>query len=213
MLKLLLVIALFRSPTWVLFALAVGCVLLWIVSVIDWRTALAIPGFVLVAVGIALFRGWQGAEMETTGILCVGIGVALFFPAASSGARRERAEREARKRAEAERVRPIGPPWSNAVLALSEVVSLFALPIAGAMLDEHFGLGPHHNADIFHDAPLAGAGVALGLIAALGLPLWAAVRERKRIRGLPKGLIGQTGEGIYVYDLNRSSEPTAKEGP
>jgi hypothetical protein len=87
-----------------------------------------------------------------------------------------------------EGVRPIGPSRSSYLLVFGGLVLLLALPIAGAILDVCFGL-----------KHLAGAGVRLGVVAALGMSLWAAVRERKR---LPKGLVGQTDEGIYVYDLN-----------
>jgi hypothetical protein len=87
-----------------------------------------------------------------------------------------------------EGVRPIGPSWSSYLLVFGGLVLLLALPIAGAILDVCFGL-----------KHFAGGGVRLGMIAALGMSLWAAVRERKR---LPKGLVGQTDDGIYVYDLN-----------
>jgi drug/metabolite transporter (DMT)-like permease len=202
LLKLLLIIALFRSPTWVLVTLAVGCALLWIVRVVGWRISLAFLGLALIAlVLLAPHPGGRVAE-DPASIWCLGIGFALTVPWVYSEHRRERKEREARKRAEATRVRPIGPSWGNTLLGVGGLALLFALPIAGGMLDDRLGLRPNPNADMFHDAPLVSAGIVLGVIAALGMPIWAAVRERKRIRGQPKGLVGQTGEGVYVYDLN-----------
>jgi Mg2+/citrate symporter len=162
-----------------------------------WRDILSILG-ALLFVSIFLvpsFIADHGLRQEAVRWL-LGISCVLMTPWAIATARKEHADKKAQKRwraehpeqfwmAEAKRNGVLKTNWVNVLMLLSVVpVSVIGLSIAARFVDNAGGAG------------------LCGLIPALGLLVWLGARERKRSRTIPKGVIGRTNDGVYVYDLD-----------
>jgi hypothetical protein len=202
MLKILLFVALLRSPTWVIIALVVGCALLWVLRAIGTRNALLTLAFGVTLGGLALFKLGIIGGRGMLGVLAVCLSLAALADRTPEG----RAEREAAaraKKAEAQRVGPIKTPSSSTALVLGGLFLLVALPVAGAMLGDYFGLAKGYGFT---------TGLALGFAACAGAVASAAIRERDHRRSVPAGVIGQTGEGVYVYDLDALKRAQGADG-
>lgn len=192
MVDLLVFALLLRSPTWLLLTIGGAFVTIYIGAAVGWRVMLAVPGFLILLVG--LFVANSGVYPAAWWL--IGAGFALAGPFILDPDRREQARREqaAKRLADANRIRPIKTSsWVDAAMVVSGALLAFAAMITGGLLDERFHPWPSLNLFAF-------AGFILGAFALIGAILWAGARERKRKQAIPPGLLGQSPDGVYVYD-------------
>jgi len=194
MFDLLLLVLLLRSPTWLLLTIGVVVAAMWIGAIVGWRIILAIPGFVLLLVGLMV----ANSGVYPAAWWLIGTGCALAGPFILDPDRREQARREqaAKRLADANRIRPVKTSsWIDAAMVVSGALLAFAAMITGEVLDERFHPWPTLNLFAF-------AGFILGAVALIGAIIWAGERERKRKQTIPRGLIGRSSDGLYVYDAD-----------
>ena len=89
------------------------------------RATLAIPGYPLLFGGF-LLMSFVGRHRAYTTLpwWMMGIGGILSFPLLNAQDRQQRTQREATRKVEANRLRPINPTWTNAILAFGALPGL-----------------------------------------------------------------------------------------